>query len=141
MDCSGMARNWRVAGEEPNPIGRSGVIEKALDEFGKANGVSQFAATADLVEVQEIVPGNEVYFGEYSHIGLIIDVIKDTDGNPIAIEFMHSGSSTGPTIATANLDGSGYWGSRIKSFGKWDTLPDSDISNNNTLEREVKNQY
>jgi hypothetical protein len=128
MDCSGMGANWRVAGGESNPVGTVEAREKALKEFGKENGVSLFAATAEPVTKENIIPGNEVYFGEYSHVGLITKVINDSDGNPSAIEFMHSGQSSGPTTARANLDGSGYWGSRIKSFGKWDTRPEKPIS-------------
>jgi hypothetical protein len=135
MDCSGMAANWRIAGNETNPVGNSEAREKALSEFGKENGVSLFAATAKPVSKENLSRGNEVYFGEYSHMGLITKINKDSEGNSVSINFMHSGSSTGPTSATANLDGTGYWGSRIKSFGKWDTKPEP------PLEREVKNQY
>jgi RHS repeat-associated protein len=146
MDCSGMGANWRKAGDEPNPVSNKKSISAAEKKFGKGKteGVKQLAATAETVDQSKIEPGNEVYFNNYGHVGLVTKVNKNDNGNPTSIEFQHSGSSTGPTTGTANLNGTGYWGSRISAFGKWDTKPDnvkSVVTPLNILSKYVKNYY
>jgi RHS repeat-associated protein len=150
MDCSGMAANWRKAGDENNPITSKKGRKATEERFGKEteenilNGVKYFAATAEPVEKANIKEGNEVYFSNYGHIGLITNVNYDDQGNPISINFQHSGRSTGPTTSTAKLDGTGYWGSRINSFGKWDTKPDKVSDKSLPIifdDKYVKNHY
>ena len=132
MDCSGLLSNTRKAGSEPNPVDTPLGVKQAEAFFGKnnANGIKQLAAsTVELYSVEDVAngnsnlqKGNEVYFNNYSHGGIITNIKRDNKGNVTHITFNHSGSSTGPTQTTIPISGTKDF--KIDSFGKWDTSPD-----------------
>lgn len=124
-DCSGLVKASVMAGGEPNPnIGSN--------DYGTQNVVENTEAILDLASLQD---GNLIFFNtvegrENSHVGIVSSINKDENGNPVSVLFIHSGSSTGPDIAPANLDGTNYWGSRLSTtpFRKWDTIPDKNVT-------------
>ena len=116
VDCSGLVSYCVVAGGEKDP------------NRGKDNGVRNIAYNSQKIEdMNDLVAGNLVTFntggkyGDYSHIGIISDVMRDKEGKVVGFQFIHSASSTGPTQNNYN---DSYWRNRISGFYKWDTRPD-----------------
>lgn len=67
-------------------------------------------------------------YGDYSHIGIITEVIRDEEGNVVDFQFIHSGSK-GPTITYGSMSSNNKthksWKSVVTGFYKWDTKPDT----------------
>ena len=125
VDCSGLASNCAVAGGEKNP------------NRGQYNGVHNIANNTQKIEnMDDIVAGNFVIFntggryGDYSHIGIITEIIRDDNGNIVDFQFIHSGSK-GPTITYGSKPSNNTtripWQSVVTGFYKWDTKPDTYI--------------
>ena len=124
VDCSGLVSNCAIAGGEKDP------------NKGQYNGVRNIANNTQKIEdMNDIIAGNFVTFntggrnGDFSHIGIITDVIRDDDGNVADFQFVHSGSSTGPIRAYASSrfsrNSSLCWKDIATGFYKWDTKPDT----------------
>ena len=109
--------NCIIAGEEKDP------------NRGTYNGVHNIANNTQKIEnINDIVAGNLVTFntgtiyGDYSHIGIITDVMRDDDGDVVDFLFIHASGSKGP-IQT-NYINSSYWNGKATGFYKWDTKPE-----------------
>lgn len=126
VDCSGLVSSCIVAGGEKDP------------NRGSYNGVRNIAnKTQKIDDINDIVAGNLVTFntgtsnGDYSHIGIISDVKRDDDGNVVDFQFIHSGSTTGPTqtggTSRFSRNNKLSWRDITTGFYKWDTRPDTYI--------------
>jgi hypothetical protein len=123
VDCSGLTSACIIAGGEPNPVGKY-----------TGGGVQQTVKGTERVEdYNNAVEGNLIVFSNETHIGIITEVLYDSDnGNVIGFKMIHSSGDpdrgySGPNESTAMLDGSDYWGKRIDGVYKWDTRPDKVI--------------
>lgn len=119
VDCSGLASHCAMAGGETNP------------NKGKYNGVHNIANNTQKIEdINDVVAGNFVTFntggenGDYSHIGIITDIVRDDDGNVVDFQFIHSSGSKGPIKTDYNTS---YWNGKASGFYKWDSRPDTYI--------------
>lgn len=84
-----MASNTREAGGEENPVGTPEAIEAAEELAGKTNGVAQLAATAEIfTDTESLEVGDEVYFGDYSHVGIVTNINSNDDGNVTSIDLL-----------------------------------------------------
>ncbi len=117
VDCSGLVSGCIVSSGLTNPVG-----------LGTGTGVNQIMeASTKIQTVNDIQVGNAVIIdwnagGGNSHIGLISEVIRDSDGKVTSYKFIHSSSSKGPTENTVNIGGKGYYdGGRITGWYKWDS--------------------
>ena len=98
VDCSGLASNCVVAGEEPNP------------NKGESNGVSNIANNTTKVDMNDIQEGNLVTFNNNKHIGVISgNIIKDKNGKVLSFSVVGSQSSTGPSEFNVQTDKSSSW--------------------------------
>jgi RHS repeat-associated protein len=123
VDCSGLVSACIVAGGEVDPV--LGNKDAAIALADKSNGVTRIAAGTTEVEINNIVGGSVITFNNWSHTGLVSGgIVRDESGEVTKFQVIHSGSSTGPTEITINLDGNGYWDDKYEKFYKWDTKPD-----------------
>ena len=123
VDCSGLVSHCVVAGEEKDP------------NRGKDNGVRNIANNSQKMEdMNDVVAGNLVTFSggtneDYSHIGIVTDVMRDKEGNIVDFQFIHSGTSTGPVETFGSSSSSSKthipWLAKVTGFYKWDTRPDT----------------
>ena len=116
VDCSGLVSSSIVAGGEDNP-----------ENSGTGTGVERIVQSGTVIDDNnDAEVGNAITFNidgvTNAHVGLITGINTNDNGNVESFTFIHSGSSTGPTTATANTNGQGYWGSRLNSVVKWDTI-------------------
>ena len=131
MDCSGLASNCRIAGGEEDPVKDSEAAVEANDLLGGSNGVKRLAVStvqlSSLEDIQsgnvELEAGNEVYFNNYKHVGVVTGIEKNDAGEVTHFTFVHSIGSKGPVVTRRPIAGDKYF--KTVGFGKWDTLPDN----------------
>lgn len=127
VDCSGLVSNCMMKSEEPDPYtGKSG------------NGVSRIVQSSEKVtDKNDIEVGNAITLDNsksgkdnpMGHIGIIVEVKKNDEGEVIGYIIVHSGGNpstgkSGPRYTNITLGGKGYWDSRVTGIYKWDKKPD-----------------
>jgi len=118
IDCSGLGSACIKAGGERDPNYGNG-----------ASGVVNTENNTTEVPPNEVQPGNIVTFrhtGGYSyHEGIVSEVIKDKEGNPVTIKYIQSSGGVGPNENSYNVaDGGPSKNTQVHGYYKWDTKPD-----------------
>jgi hypothetical protein len=114
VDCSGLVTGCVVAGGESDP------------NTGDKNGVSNIADNTQAISESEVVPGTVVILNGQKHTGLIVEVVRDKDGNVTDMKMIDSGGTKGPRETALIAGGEKkYYGNRVDGYRKWDTKPDA----------------
>lgn len=79
VDCSGLVSTSVEAGGEKDP------------NRGNKNGVTNIAGSTAKVDEDDVVPGNLVILNGSKHIGVIIKVERDKNGNILNMSMVDSG--------------------------------------------------
>jgi RHS repeat-associated protein len=98
---------------------------------GWTNGVALIVSNSRPVEIDDIETGNVVTFrstrsdhkgndGEYDHIGMITNVVRNEDGSVNSFDFIHASSSKGVIEQSYNVNEGLSW-LKLKGTFAWDT--------------------
>jgi RHS repeat-associated protein len=134
VDCSGMADNCMIAGEEPSSKNNG-------QDKGVANIMVQSEKIGDKNDLSKAEVGNFVTLNstraepldtekDYNHIAVITQIERDDNNNIVTLQVAHSSGTagsgkSGPKYDTAIKNRKEmYWGRRITGIYKWDKRPD-----------------
>ena len=137
VDCSGLTSECIKAGGEDNPVGKY-----------SGGGVKQTVKGCERVSNIEFAEeGNLIVFNNQTHIGIIVEINYDRDGNISNFNIIHSSGKpergfSGPHYETIPVCGTKDW--KIDGIYKWDTRPDHSVQLEEvvvkTTRKEVTNE-
>lgn len=108
VDCSGLVSNAIVSAGGPQ-----------LNTGKESSGVKNIIGNTISVSLSEAQPGDIVVLNNEKHVGIVTKIHTNKEGGIVSIDFIHSGTSTGPVEASLNTDGTGYWGQRFDGIRSW----------------------
>ena len=124
-----------MAGGEENPVGKY-----------EGRGVVQIVkGTEKVSDINLTVEGNLVVFNEQSHIGIITEVYRVSEGCVTGFQMIHSSGNpergySGPNYETVTIDGNRYWDTKFEGVYKWDTMPDKQNTQSSTINNTMCNK-
>ena len=169
-DSYGYGKN----GAPGEPVDCSAMVDNCLKDAGysdykdgSSNGASNMVNNMEKVSTDEAQVGNMIAFldpkaegKKATHVGIIVGITKDEEGNVADIEMIDSGGTqgsgkSGPRRTNIPLkDKKNYWTKRLVGVYKWDKKPEStqksnknpnnsksNLERNGTLARDLTNLF